>query len=71
MSLNVTCLPRAIPDFLELEGVRMCKGGGRFADPISFYLIYPMKMKEFGLNETKLFRFHGIFKNGGRVREFE
>ena len=23
---------------------------------------YPMKMKSFGLNETKLFHFHGIFK---------
>ena len=25
-----------------------------------------MKMKYFGLTETKLFYFHGIFKNGGR-----
>ena len=24
-----------------------------------------MKMKKFGLSETKLFNFHGIFKNGG------
>ena len=31
----------------------MCKGGGRFADSISFYLIYPMEMKEFGLNESE------------------
>ena len=23
---------------------------------------YPMKMKQFGLNETKLFQFHGIFR---------
>ena len=23
---------------------------------------YPMKMKEFGLSETKVFHFHGIFK---------
>ena len=23
---------------------------------------YPMKMKQFGLSETKLFHFHGIFK---------
>ena len=23
---------------------------------------YPMKMKSFGLNETKLSHFHGIFK---------
>ena len=27
---------------------------------------YPMKMKKFGLTETKLFHFNGIFKNGGR-----
>ena len=25
-----------------------------------------MEMKKFGLNETKLFHFHRIFKNGGR-----
>ena len=33
-----------------------------------FYLIflkYPMKMKWFGLSETKLFPFHRIFKNEG------
>ena len=28
-------------------------------------LTYPMKMKFFGLTETKLFHFHRIFKNGG------
>ena len=27
-----------------------------------------MKMKQFGLTETKLFHFHMIFKNGGRER---
>ena len=26
---------------------------------------YPMKRKLFGLNETKLVHFHGIFENGG------
>ena len=39
--------------------------GVRFADFISFSLKYPMKMKEFGLTETKLFHFHRIFKTGG------
>ena len=29
-------------------------------------LIYPMKMKYFGLTETKLFHFHKILKNGGQ-----
>ena len=32
----------------------------RFAD-----LIRPIKMKYFGLSKTKLFHFHGIFKNEG------
>ena len=39
------------------------RGGG-----FSFYLIffkYPIKMKLFGLTETKLFHFHKIFKEGG------
>ena len=27
---------------------------------------YAMKMKLFGLSETKLFHFHGIFKRNGR-----
>ena len=33
-----------------------------------FFLIffkYPVKMKLFGLTETKLFHFYRIFKNGG------
>ena len=33
----------------------------RFADFILFFL---MKMKQFGLTETKLFHFQRIFKNG-------
>ena len=39
-------------------------GGGGFAlIPLPAPLFrYPMKMKYFGLNETKLFHFHGIFK---------
>ena len=39
----------------------MYKGVGvRFADLISFFLKYPMKI------ETKLFHFHRIFKNRGQ-----
>ena len=30
-------------------------------DFIYFFLKYPMKMKQFGLTETKLFHFHWIF----------
>ena len=40
---------------------------GRFVcgyDFIYFFLKYPMKMKSFGVAETKLFHFHRIFKNG-------
>ena len=36
--------------------------------PFLFYIVflkYPMKMKYFGLTESKLFHFHRIFKNGG------
>ena len=45
--------------------------GIRFADNLIF-LKYPMKMKYFGLTETKLYHFHMIFKNGGRgARGFE
>ena len=69
MSLNVTCLPGAIPEFLE-RGFGFVKEGFRFADFISFFIINPMKMKKFGISESKLFRFHGIFKNGGRERGF-
>ena len=29
------------------------------------FLKYPMKMKQFGLTETKLFHFHRILKTGG------
>ena len=38
----------------------------RFAD-----FIIPMKMKQFGLTETKLFYFHRIFKKGGREGGFK
>ena len=37
----------------------------RLADLDSFILKYSMKMKLFGLIETKLFHFHRILKNGG------
>ena len=37
--------------------------GVRFADFISFFIKYPVKMKQFGLIETKLF--HSIFQSGG------
>ena len=39
-------------------------GGVRFAEFISFFLNIPIKIKEYGLTETKLFHFHIIFKNG-------
>ena len=56
----------ADPGFLE-RGIHMYKGVG---DSLCrFYLLfikYPMKMKQFGLTETKLFHFHKIFKNKGR-----
>ena len=37
--------------------------GVRFADFISFFIKYPVKMKQFGLTETKLF--HSMFQSGG------
>ena len=44
----------------------MYKGvGGLLCYIISFFK-YPMKMKQFGLTETKLFHFHRIFKKQGR-----
>ena len=39
-------------------------GGVRFAEFISFFLNISIKIKEYGLTETKLFHFHIIFKNG-------
>ena len=42
--------------------------GGRFADFISFFLKYPMKMNKFGLSETKLFHFY-VIKKKTRGRE--
>ena len=49
-------------------GVHMYKSVGvRFADFISFSFNIPIKMKLFGLTETKLFHFYRIFKNRGRV----
>ena len=57
-----------IQDFLEM-GVHMCIGVGLcFADFIYFFLKYPMKMKLFGLSETKLFHLHRIFKKTGAGR---
>ena len=44
------------------KGFHMYKGVGvRFAGFIYFFLKYPMKMKYFGVTETKLFHFHRIF----------
>ena len=46
-------VPGVDPGFLE-RGFIMYKGVGvRFADFISFFPKYPMKMKEFDLIETK------------------
>ena len=53
-------LSGADPGFLE-EGIRCVEEGVLFVDFISFFLI-------FGFSETKLFNFHGIFKNWGRGR---
>ena len=36
-----------------------CYGRGFNPPPV---IKYPLKMKSFGLSETKLFHFHGIFK---------
>ena len=55
----------ADPGFLE-AGFRCVEEGVRFADFISFFLNILMKMKQLGLSETKLFHFHGIFKNWGQ-----
>ena len=38
--------------------------GARFADFISFFLKYPMKMKKFGLIETHLFICMGYLQTG-------
>ena len=55
--------------YITQRGFIIYKGVGvRFADFISFYLIFPkysMKKKLFGLTETQLFHFHRTFKNGG------
>ena len=45
----------------------LCSGGSRGGSGGSLespspVFNYPMKMKKFGLSETKLFHFHGIFK---------
>ena len=44
--------------------------GVRFADFISFFLKYLMKIK-FDLTVTKLFHFHRILKNGGYGGRYE
>ena len=36
----------------------------RYADFISFFLKYPIKMKKIGPSETKLFHFLRIFETG-------
>ena len=60
----------ADPGFLE--EVHIYKSVGvRFADFISFFLKYPMKIKLVRLGETKLFQFNRILKNVGRGVEFE
>ena len=61
-------MPMKEPGFLERGFI--CIGAGvRFADSISFFLKHPMKMKSFGLIETKSFHFHKIFKNWGQGGE--
>ena len=47
------------------KGIHMYKGvGGSLCWFYLIFLKYPIKMKWFGLIETKLFHFHRIFKNG-------
>ena len=41
----------------------MYKGAGFAFVIYLIFLKYPMKMKKFGLTESKLFHFHRIFKN--------
>ena len=41
----------------------MYKGAGFAFVILSHFLKYPMKMKLFGLTESKLFHFNRIFKN--------
>ena len=43
------------------KGVHMYKGVGFVLLILSLSLKYPVKMKLFGLSETKLFQFHRIF----------
>ena len=43
----------------------MYKEGFALLISTHLFIKYPIKMKEFGLTETKLFHFHGIFKGGG------
>ena len=38
------------------------RGFARTPEPASSFFKYPMKMKYFGLTETKLFHFHGKYK---------
>ena len=57
---------------ISRKGAHMYKGVGvRFADFKLHFPKYPMKMKSFGLLETKLLVFHRISKTGGWGGEFE
>ena len=60
---NMT-LAGADPGFLE-RGLIYIKVRGFALLILSHLPKYLMKMKYFGLTETKLFHFHSIFKNGG------
>ena len=54
-----------VQDFME-RGFICIKVWGFDLLILSHFLKYPMKMKQFGLPETKLFHFHMIFKKRGR-----
>ena len=59
-SMTRTCFNHRL-----LTNIQLANSGGSGASfeplPAPVY-IYPMKMKYIGLSETKLFPFHGIFK---------
>ena len=59
-------------DPVSLERVLICTNVWGFALLIlsNFYLLFH-EMKYFGLDYTKLYHFHGIFKNGRREGGFE
>ena len=54
----------ADPGFLERGSIYIRVWGFAFLFFFIIFLKYPIKMKQFGLTETKLFHFHRVFKKG-------